>query len=644
MESTEDKLLFKIRERLEKYSKFTNVSSVSQLFERYLKTNDITMGTFLLKRVLSKLNKIARAFPFADFLTGFPELKDVSNGIKVGDIIVDGADFADFRISKSDLNRNLLVTASVGHGKTSLIYNILSRLKNEGITFMVFDLKRDYRQLMFEENTLYLDKNNLRINPLLPPKGISKKEWAVHFADAFAHSFSLLIGSRDFLLDSLLEFYKNLNELETPTLSTFLRYLDGMKVRNDYLRVVKGRLRATLSATDIFNCKKGVSFADIDNMNVIISAENLGTAEQGFLFSFILSYLFYLNINDIQKRNKLYKMIVVDDAHSILDSSKERDYAMGVPLIHQIVAKMRELGIGFIFSDQQISTMLSSVIQNSNTKFIGKMNLIGDMYRMVGNKPADDLLPILSNLNVGEFLTISSKVSPFCIVRSENIRINKNVDESLITLLQSRYAQKLGIGFEEDRDASLDEFLYEIDRNPSFNISLHVKNLDQRMDHQKFELLRQKLMADGIIAEIDLPTSEDKSSKFIYIAKSGENKLGSAYGIKSGTFTVWDRVSFTKKVLREIVKSRLKKLNVTFNEDDAGILITGLKKIYIVFMDTGDSLSRIIETSFDRVIDVIDESTSEQEILTNLFKSSKASALANLRTLKVCNLENFNLN
>ena len=482
METQANNLILDIAEKIEKYGRFTDVSNIAHMFERFLRTYDEEVKTFLLGRVLSKLNQIEKSFPTITFAQDPPVINDINTGIKVGRISVADVEIP-FMLSKEDLNKNIMIAAAVGHGKTSLVYNILSKLEQENVTYILFDLKRDYKALGLDENTIYLNTESLRINPLVPPKGVKLKEWAVHFADAFAQSFSLLIGSRDFLLDSLMNFYNNLNEKEIPSIPEFIAFLDRFKVNNEYIKVVRGRLKALVSSTDVFNCKNGMLLSDLDKNNLIFGVDNLGVPEQGFLLAFILSYLFYTNINDTNKRNKLHKLIVIDDAHALLDVNKEKDYAMGIPLVHQMIAKMRELGVGFIFSDQQVSSLVSSAIQNSNIKFIGRINLIDDFNKLFSFPINKEIPEKISSLSVGEFLVISPKIKPYAIVKVDKVKIQKDVDDSILNIKHRNILPEVKEEYLTTKEIN---FINEIGSYPLLDRFSHIANLSKTMDEKEF--------------------------------------------------------------------------------------------------------------------------------------------------------------
>ncbi len=548
---TVDDTLARIIQAIDKYGKSTDVSGIVRLLDRYSKTPSANGQAFLLRSMLLKIEAMQRRFPIVCPVQ-VPVQESMTDGVAAGRVVPGGAEF---KLSKTDLNRNILVVASVGHGKTSLVYNILSKLGNEDLTYMLFDLKRDYRALAYSDNTFYFNERNLRINPLEPPPGVSKREWAVHFADAFSHSFALLIGSRDFLLEKVLELYENCAGPETPSIMDLLLLLETTKARNEYLKVVRGRIKALVSSTDAFSGRTGISLQELDKSNIIFGIDNFGFAEQGFIVSITLSYLFYMNLSQAEKRGKVYKIICIDDAHTILDVRKEKDYALGIPLLHQVISKMRELGVGFIFSDQQASSLLSSVIQNSNIKFIGRINLAEDVLRIFGNRVTQEIELAIQNLKVGEFLVLSPSVSPYYVIKADEISIEKDVDAGLISFR----SEKLKKAF----------------------------------------LRKAKTPAPGSV------------------------------------------VALKKKIIYTLSEK-----GFDFEDDGFGLLVKLVaerKNIYIIFMATIEDLSRLLDTKFDSLIDVVEEGTDKEEVIKRLGSTGTLRPFFNLDALRVCYPNDFSL-
>ena len=186
MNQQQSDFISSISGEIDKYSRVTDVSVLRDLLMRFLRTYDFNMQTFLLSRIYSDLNKLRLKFPLVDLAQSLPSVSMPKDGIEIGEMSFGGVPIGRFMLSNDDLNRNILIVAATGHGKTSLITTILRKLKEAGLTFLLFDMKRDYRFLGIDENTFYVDEADLKINPLEPPAGVPESEWALHFADVFS--------------------------------------------------------------------------------------------------------------------------------------------------------------------------------------------------------------------------------------------------------------------------------------------------------------------------------------------------------------------------------------------------------------------------------------------------------------------------
>ncbi len=635
MNQQQSDFISSISREIDKYSRVTDVSVLRDLLMRFLRTYDFNMQTFLLSRIYSDLNKLRLKFPLVDLAQSLPSVSMPKDGIEIGEMSFDGVPMGRFMLSNDDLNRNILIVAATGHGKTSLITTILRKLKEAGLTFLLFDMKRDYRFLGIDENTFYVDEADLKINPLEPPAGVPESEWALHFADVFSSNFSLLIGSRDFLLESVLGLYNNWKKDYPPSLRDLAYYLETTAPKNSYSSVTLGRIRSLLSSTKMFDCNTGSALGKLDKFNLVVGLDRLGAVEQGFTASLMLSYLYYMNMNDPSKRGKLYKVVVIDDAHTILDANKEKDYAAGLPAIHSIISKIRELGVGFIFADQQASALLSSAIQNTNLKFIGRINLSEDIDRLFGRNAQQTFGQVALALKQGEFIVTSQNISPYVVLRPDFMKVNKDVAQPIIDV-KNRLNKSLFTSFKSNEEEGLESrILSELSRGPYRNISQHLSNMQPSVSLQDFNRARRRLEERGMIEEVEIELSPEKASKFLLPTLKARESFPE---IVSVSLTKED---FIKELLRRIVLTKLKKAKMAFEEDEVGVLLKSQKKCYIVFMEDGTNLLKILETNFDRVWDVTDGSLDERSVLSKIFESKDIASLSNVKALSVLRIADF---
>lgn len=619
-------------EKLRVLREVADTSKIDNLIARLSKTKDPEMQAFLLSNIESEFQRLLERFPVSDPF--FPLVKTKEDGLEIGNLIYKDQRIGRFSLSIEDLNRNILIVGSTGHGKTSLVYNILRKAAEKGIKYLVFDMKRDYKALGLNEDTIYIDANDLKINPLEAPMNTKEKEWVVHFADIFSDSFSLLIGSRDYLLENTINLFSSWDRDYPPRLSDLLLYITLNGKKNDYFKVIEGRLKGLIFSTQIFDCNIGISFENMKDKNVVIGIENVGTAEQNFLVSFILSSFYYSNLG-LNPSNQFKRLIVIDDAHTILDVNREKDYAKGIPILHSIIAKIRELGFGFIFSDQQISSILSSAIQNTNTKFIGRVNLYSDLYKILpGNQRVAEHISMLKK---SQFLVFNESVSPFCLFETDRTVVDKPADPSLFAV--KRKVDKEFYSFFKADNMSVKEeaFLNEINSNYFLNLTLHMQNLSGIMDKEEFDSVKNRLLKSKVISQVSLDFPSGKTSKFLFINKGYSGKLNKIKDLNPLT-----EEEFFRNLFRYLVANQLKSSKVNFDEYENGFLIKGLLKKYVLVDYSIESLKRILETKFDSVIFLVKDNISEQDVLAELIRESDERNLLNIKSLKILHFKDFN--
>lgn len=83
-----------------------------------------------------------------------------------------------------------------GTGKTNLAYQILTEFRRHNKPFLVFDWKRNYRELSqlpsFQDLRVYTigrDTTPLRFNPLIPPPLTNPGEWLMKLVDVIKHAY-----------------------------------------------------------------------------------------------------------------------------------------------------------------------------------------------------------------------------------------------------------------------------------------------------------------------------------------------------------------------------------------------------------------------------------------------------------------------
>ena len=638
--------LSQIVEEMNLYNGKADLSKLRSLVDRYAKTYDRQMGEFILSQIQKELFDLKRR-ALISVNQGTTAIRSEDADMRIGKI-----GNSDFFLSSKDFNRNILITGSVGHGKTTLVAAMLRELIKKNINFLVFDIKRDYWSLALNKDTFCVDVRKIKINPLEAPPNVDLKEWAVHVADFFAHSFSLLIGSRDFLLLSLLSLYSQWKHEYSPSLSDLSKFIELQVKPNEYSTVVLNRLRALTSSNSFLDCNHGLLLDKFADKNLILGIDKLGLAEQKFVASYFLSFLYFLNMNS-NHRNKLQKVVVIDDAHSLLDVNQEMSKEMGIPLLHTIIAKAREFGIGFVFADQQVSSLLSTAIENTNTKFIGRTNLVNELGSIIDSSALQEAQDKIRSLGVGEFLVVSPSVSSLEVMKADNVVLDKGIDQSILEMKNLQHKELFSFIRYSDSEERTAIFIKELLDNPFANISQHIKNLSGSINRDGFLLFRNELFHDDLIYEVKIKLDENREAKFLYVNEDKKERVmkllyGDPKPIENNREfrqmpKVLSRSEFMSLLLRKLAKTVLRRNNLRFDEDENGLLIRD-KRVYIVFMHDLLSLAKLLETPFSKVIDVVPDNVNDAEIIVDLLKIMKGGDISAFHVAHIDTLDKIILN
>ncbi|MBS3050905.1 MAG: DUF87 domain-containing protein [Candidatus Aenigmarchaeota archaeon] len=184
--------MIEIKERLftDEIKRLTPILSkqtAERLSKAYLLGDEITR-----KRIIEMLD-IMKASVLAD-----PDLKDaplleppaLDGDIEVGSVLYGRKNAGPLMWNKENFMTHVGIFGSSGYGKTNLSYSLIKKLSSEGVPVIIFDFsKKNYRDLLqtdaADHVTVYTVGSNtapFRFNPLKPPEGISKTQWAKEFA------------------------------------------------------------------------------------------------------------------------------------------------------------------------------------------------------------------------------------------------------------------------------------------------------------------------------------------------------------------------------------------------------------------------------------------------------------------------------
>lgn len=326
----------------------------------------------------------------------------------LGNVLFPGLSAYPARVRRNELLRHVFILGPTGTGKSTFIIGLLRQLLNDGLPFMVFDFKRNYRCLLADEAgkdvvvlTVGRETAPLLTNALRPPQGVAAEEWAEALSDIISTSYLLMQGARNVLKEALLCARRERGDVATlreahALLDVELRSCRAGSRRYGWLEsstraleeVSKGGFGRSLGASD------GVPLADLLSLPVVFELEGLGEDQRSFFCLLMLQAVLLLRKHDGGARERLRHVLVFDESHNVFP--KERLGELGVP--SRLAREVREYGEAVVAATQQ-TDVSESLIANAGIKIIFRTDYPRDVQFAAGLMQVEPRF--LPRLNIG---------------------------------------------------------------------------------------------------------------------------------------------------------------------------------------------------------------------------------------------------
>ena len=335
-----------------------------------------------------------------------PEKND--DKIKIGKIYHMGQrEDVDVRLNIQELAAHTFITGSTGAGKSNTIYQILDKLSEKNIPFLVIEpAKGEYKKLfsgknirIYGTNPNFKDIEMLKLNPFSFPEDIHILEHLERLTEIFNACWAMYAAMPAILKSAVQRAYestgwdteKSINKYGYrifPDFSDVHREIKKVLKesdysadnKNDYTGALVTRIESlTNGISGLVFKSNGLSDEELFDRNAIIDLSRIGSAETKSLIMgiFILKLQEYRMNNLRQPNAPLNHVTVLEEAHHLLkkinvNQTDESSNLQGkaVEMLTNSIAEMRTCGEGFIIADQSPALLDMSVIRNTNTKII----------------------------------------------------------------------------------------------------------------------------------------------------------------------------------------------------------------------------------------------------------------------------------
>lgn len=127
-----------------------------------------------------------------------PSERQAQGPYTIGSVSYAGKYLYDFGLREKEWIQHVGVFGRSGAGKTNVGFLILKQLQEKRKPVLIFDWKRNYRDLLalpeFKDIEVYTIGRNIApftFNPLIPPKGTNPKTWLKKLIEVIAHAYLL---------------------------------------------------------------------------------------------------------------------------------------------------------------------------------------------------------------------------------------------------------------------------------------------------------------------------------------------------------------------------------------------------------------------------------------------------------------------
>ncbi|MCA9443500.1 MAG: DUF87 domain-containing protein, partial [Candidatus Omnitrophica bacterium] len=449
------------------------------------------------------------------------------------------------------------VFGRTGSGKTNLGYLMLQQLQKHGKPFLVFDWKRNYRDLLalpeFQKVEVYTVGRTVspfRFNPLIPPPGIPPKTWLKKIIEVIAHAYLLGNGVLYLLQESVDAVYRECG-LYSGHMTRIPKLRDVLETARK--RDTKGReagwwsslMRALSSLCfgdmdELINTEENGNIDDLLRKPVVLELESLTQSDKVFLIQALLLWIHHRRMTQ-GEREHFRHAILIEEAHHVL-TGERRSLVGGQSIMEITCREIREFGESLIILDQHPSMISLPALGNTHATLCLNLKHSKDVSAMGQAMLLDPKeREILGTLEVGKAVVKlqGRGTKPFLIeipefpltkgmLSDEDVakRMGRETSPSL-TVPPTPSPIPVPVSPPAPLEAALDNlaliFLKDIADHPDSGVANRYKRMG--ISVRQGQKLKARLVEEGLI-EDRLETTEKGTKRVVRLTRLADQAVG----------------------------------------------------------------------------------------------------------------------
>ena len=379
-----------------------------------------------------------------------PTEEHASGDYNVGQVTYAGKPLYDFGIREKECIQHIACFGRTGAGKTNLGFILFRELHSKGKPVLVFDWKRNYRDLLampeFQEVEVYTIGGGispLTFNPLIPPPGIKPKTWLKKVIQVIAHAYMLGNGVLYLLQTSLDAIYEEFG-VYSGHVDRYPTFRDVLAKLKDY--PARGREAGWLSST--LRALASLCFGDMDTLvnegnnkmldhllekSAILELDTLTQSDKVFFVQALMLWLHHRRMMD-GERETFKHAVFIEEAHQVL-SNERRSLLGGQSVMDITFREIREFGECMVLFDQHPSEISLPALGNTYTTITLNLKHAKDVGTMAQAMLLDgDEKDLLGSLKVGEAVVkVQGRIAKPFLIRIPEFPVRKGaVDDNVV--------------------------------------------------------------------------------------------------------------------------------------------------------------------------------------------------------------------
>jgi hypothetical protein len=481
--------------------------------------------------------------------------REIAHGeYPLGTVHYSGKDYYPFGLREEEWIQHIAIFGRSGAGKTNTVFVLLNDLLMKKKPFLIFDWKRNYRDLLQVTNekilvyTVGRNTSPFLFNPLIPPTGTDPKIWLKKLIEIIAGAYYLGEGVMFLLQEALHAVYQSYGVYEGkpakyPTFLDVLAWLEENPVKGRKALWMDSTMRGIKSICfgpmgDVVNTTHQPNLAALLNHNVILELDALTNNDKNMIIESMLLWIHHYRL--VQPDRECFKhAIFIEEAHHIL--LKKPGGSGGEAITDTILREIRELGEAIVLVDQHPSLISIPALGNSYTTIAMNLKHKSDVNAIAAAMlMADEENDLFGRLPIGEaVIKLQGRwQQPFQIViphqqipkgvvndaRLNGIMKNRNILECSSLQIHEDLGKSKTINLNQ-RESLLFRDIHE---HPLSGVVERYRRL--MLSRRNGDVQKNALIEHGLIEPADIPTRSGRRV-LLEITADGWNYLGKT-GIK----------------------------------------------------------------------------------------------------------------